>query len=54
MQMSLTWKRLDEKKDSRIVVEKQFDIDDKNDWNVQFDWFMNTALAMKKSVQKYI
>lgn len=54
MQMSLTWKRLDEKKDSRIVVEEQFDIDDKNDWNVQFDWFMNTALAMKKSVQKYI
>lgn len=50
----LEWMRLDGKKASRAIVRRTFDIDDRDDWPEEFDWFMGTALAMKRAFEPYL
>ena len=52
--LELDWRRLDDKKACRILIEKEFNIDDKEDWPSEFSWLMDTALKMKKAFKKYI
>lgn len=54
MKMQLEWNELPEKKASRILVSKQVDFDNKNEWNEQFEWLMDTTMKMKKVFKKYL
>lgn len=48
------WKELPDKKASRIITEKSVEFDNKEKWDEQFDWIMETAIKMKKTFTKYI
>lgn len=50
----LDWRRLDQKKSSRILLEKAVDLKDTEKQRVQFEWFMETALAFKSAFSKYL
>lgn len=52
--IKLEWNELPDKKASRILTYKNVDFDNKDDWEAQFDWFMDTALKMKKAFKKYL
>lgn len=52
--LSFDWRELPEKKASRILIEKKVDYNNKNSWNSQFDFIMDTCLKMKKTFQKYL
>lgn len=52
--MKFNWQRLDTKKASRISIEKKFPIDDKNDWNNEFNWMMDVAIKMKKAFKEFL
>lgn len=51
---TLDWRELPERKASRIVVERDADLDDKSTWNEQFDWIAETLLQMKKAFKKHL
>lgn len=51
---ALEWKELPEKKASRIIIEKAVDLANKDMWNQQFEWIMDTCLKMKKAFKKYL
>lgn len=48
------WRELPDRKASRILVEKAVAFAERNRWNSQFDWIIDTMLKMKKSFRKYI
>lgn len=48
------WRELPERKASRIVIEKNVAFNDKNQWNVQFDWLIDVMVKMKKVFKKYL
>lgn len=48
------WKELPDKKASRIITEKSVEFDNKEKWEEQFDWIIETAIKMKKTFTKYI
>lgn len=48
------WKELPDKKASRIITEKFVEFDNKEKWEEQFDWIIETAIKMKKTFTKYI
>lgn len=52
--LTFDWRELPERKASRIVVKKNVEFDDKNQWNEQFDWIIGVMLKMKKAFKKYI
>lgn len=52
--MKFNWQRLDAKKASRVTIEKEFPIDDEDDWNNEFDWMMEVAIKMKKAFMKFM
>ncbi len=52
--MTLKWKNLDNKKASYLFISRNADPADKEDWPNQFDWLMDVALKMKKTIRKYI
>lgn len=54
MGVQLDWNELPEKKASRIYASATVDFDDKEMWNTQFDWMIDTALKMKKAFKKYL
>jgi hypothetical protein len=54
MGMKLDWRELPEKKASRILIEKKVQLDNRDDWNRQFDYIMDVCLKMKKAFKKYI
>ena len=54
MGVQLEWNELPEKKASRILVYKDVDFDNKDDWSEQFDWMIDMALKMKKAFKKYL
>lgn len=47
------WKLLPDKKASRIITGKEVDFDNKEDWNNQFKYLIDTAIKMKKVFNKY-
>ena len=54
MGVSLEWNELPNKKASRILVYKDVDFDNKEQWSEQFDWMMDMAIKMKKAFKKYL
>ena len=50
----LDWRELPEKKASRILIEKDVDLADKEDWQEQFQWLMENLIKMKKAFKKHI
>ena len=43
------WRELPERKASRIIIEKNVDFTDTNQWSLQFDWFMDIACLLYTS-----
>ncbi len=54
MGMTLDWRELPDKKASRILIEKSFDLADREQWNEQFEWIIDVAVKMKKAFKKYL
>ena len=48
------WDRNDSKLKSSISIEKKAEVDNEEDWQNQYQWFMDTALKMKKALSKYL
>ena len=48
------WRELPNRKASRILVEKAVSFADRNEWNSQFEWIMDSMLKMKKAFRKYL
>jgi hypothetical protein len=54
MEMTLDWRELPERKASRILIEKKFELNNRDDWNNQFEYIMDVCLKMKKAFKKYL
>ena len=54
MEMELEWKELQERKASRILIEKTVDLDDRATWPEQFDYIMDTCIKMKRAFKRYL
>ena len=54
MEMALDWRKLPDKKASRIIAVKDVELDNRDKWPEQFDWAMDVCLKMKKAFKKYI
>jgi hypothetical protein len=54
MEMTLDWRELPERKASRILIEKNFELNNRDDWNNQFEYIMDVCLKMKKAFKKYL
>lgn len=54
MGMELDWRELPERKASRILVEKNVQLSNHEEWQEQFDYIMDVLLKMKKAFKKYL
>lgn len=54
MGMVLDWRELPERKASRILVEKNVQLSNQDNWQEQFDYIMDVLLKMKKAFKKYL
>lgn len=54
MEMVLDWRELPERKASRILVEKNVQLSNREEWPEQFAYIMDVLLKMKKSFKKYL
>ena len=54
MGVVLEWNELPNKKASRILVYKDVDFENKDQWSEQFEWMMDMAIKMKKVFKKYL
>ncbi|WP_288679883.1 DUF4268 domain-containing protein [uncultured Brachyspira sp.] len=54
--LQFDWQKLpkNNEKISRVIIQKEVDFDNKEKWEEQFDWIMETAIKMKKTFTKYI
>lgn len=52
--ISLDWRRLDDKKACRILLEKTVPLKDSAKWNEQFDWLMQYAILFKTAFAPYL
>ena len=50
----LDWRELSEKKASRILIKRNANLTDEQDWPQQFEWVMDKLVKMKKAFKKYI
>lgn len=50
----LEWLELPNKKASRILAIKKFDVEDESDWNNQFKWLKENTLKLKNIIKKYL
>ena len=50
----LDWRELPEKKASRILIKRNANLTDEQEWPQQFDWVMDKLVKMKKAFKKYI
>lgn len=46
--MQFDWRELPEKKASRVVIEKAVNLDNQEEWSVQFAWAMDVCMRVKK------
>ena len=54
MGMVLDWRELPERKASRILVEKNVQLSNRDDWTKQFAYIMDVLIKMKKTFKKYL
>lgn len=51
---SFNWMELPNKIMSRVVIEKEVDFMDEEEWNSQFDWLIKTAARLKNATIGYL
>ncbi len=51
--IKLNWQELPDCKSSLISADKQVDFSNKETWQQQFDWIMDTTIKFKKAFKKY-
>ena len=49
----LDWRRMNDKKASRVILERKAEVSNTESWPEQFDWFADTLLKMKKAFVPY-
>ena len=54
MGMVLDWRELPERKASRILLEKNVQLGDREEWSEQFAYIMDVLLKMRKTFKKYL
>ena len=47
----LDWQELPNKKASRIIFTKTFNVEDKDDWNTQFEWIAKNAIELLDAIE---
>lgn len=52
--LKFDWMELPTKKASRILVKRNTDFSDKNNWAADFEWIMDVMLKVKKEFKKYL
>lgn len=52
--LTFDWRELPERKASRIIIKKDVAFEDKDQWNMQFDWLIDVMINMKMSFRKYL
>ena len=50
----LDWRELPEKKASRILIKRNANLTDEQDWPQQFEWVIDKLVKMKKAFKKHI
>lgn len=50
----LEWRELPERKASRIIIEKEVNLDDRDDWSQQFEYIMDACMKMKEAFKKFL
>ena len=50
----LGWKRLDDKKTSRIILEHVCELKDEAQWNTFFDWYMEYAIKVLNAMKPFL
>lgn len=50
----LDWRELPDKKASRILIKKDVNLTDEQDWPQQFEWIMDMLVKVKKAFKKYL
>ena len=50
----LDWRELPERKASRILIKRNANLTDEQEWPQQFEWVMDKLVKMKKAFKKYI
>ena len=53
-ELKFDWRKMPEKKASRIVITRSANLAEKEEWQVQFDWLINMMLRIKRSFKKYL
>lgn len=53
-ELKFDWRKMPEKKASRIVITRSANLAEKEEWPVQFDWLIDMMLRIKRSFKKYI
>lgn len=53
-ELSFDWRELPDKKASRIIVEKNTELNNRSEWSNQFNWIMDNLIKMKKTFRKYM
>lgn len=48
------WNRLDNRKACRIIIKTDVDLKNKDKWDEQFEWFIDTTIKMNKAFINYI
>jgi len=48
----LDWRELPEKKASRILIRKDVNFDNKDQWPEQFDWIIDKTLKFKQAYKQ--
>lgn len=51
---ALDWRELPERKASRIVIEKEVKLDNRDLWSQQFEYIVDVCMKMKKAFKKHI
>ena len=52
--LTFDWLDTPEKSLSSVVIEKEVNFGDKQQWNAQFDWIIDVMLKMKTTFKKYL
>ena len=53
-ELKFIWKELPDRKASRIIIEEKVDLNNRDKWQEQFDWLIDTLLRMRKAFAKYL
>lgn len=51
---SLIWKRLDTKKESRVLLEHVCNLKDESSWNTIFDWYKEYAVKVYQAFEPFV